>query len=138
MGKLLDLKVIERNYPALESLICDIVDEFKDNNSEYYNISIALTSDEVPNMITALLSTGKFKPDYLDYDNIDYSDEYYISLDNQGSLYLEKSWNDIHNGYTSIDGSINKFVLVSDLITSTYFETINDGDNFIILYRIED
>lgn len=138
MGKLLDLKVVERNYPTLESLICDIVDEFGDSISEYYCISIAVTSDEVPDMITALLSTGKFTPDYLDYENIDYAGEYCISVDNQGTLCLEKSWNDVHNGYTSIDHSINKAVLVSDLITSTYFKTINDGDNFIILYNIED
>lgn len=138
MGKLLDLKVVERNYPTLESLICDIVDEFGDSISEYYCISIAVTSDEVPDMITALLSTGKFKPDVLDYNSIDYDCEYHISIDNQGSLYIEKAWNEIYNNYTSIEYTENKYVLVSDMISSTYFKTINDGDNFIILYHIED
>lgn len=138
MGRLLDLKVVERNYPTLESLICDIIDEFKDIKNKYYCISLAITSDEAPDIITALLSTGMFTPDVIDYDNIDYSKEYHISIDNQGSLFVEKAWNRIYDHYTPIDYTENKYVIMSDLVSSAYFNTVNDGDNFIILYRIED
>lgn len=136
MGKFSRNRVIEYNFASLEEMICDIIAEFKDTTFENFGIGLALTDEEVPEFLVALMSTGRFKPEYLEYEKCDYCGEYHISLDND-ELWLSKAWSDRYNHYIPIDSDLNNIVFVSKDITEEYLNTINDGKNFIVLFDIE-
>lgn len=138
MTELLDLKVAKYNLATLEGIVCDIIKAIKNKRSDYLGIGIAIAYDEVPDMITALLSTGLFVPDYLDYTNNNYRGEYYIFVDSDGCLSLSKAWCEERCEYIPIDYTINNFVFVSSSISQRYFDTIHDGMNFIVLYDLEE
>ena len=138
MSELLDLKVSKYDLATLEGIVCDIAKAIKNKKSDYLGIGIAVTYNEIPDMITALLSTGLFVPDYLDYTNNNYRGEYYIFVDSDGYLSLEKAWSEEECEYIPIDYTINNFVFVSSSISQRYFDAIHDGMNFIVLYDLEE
>lgn len=138
MAELLDLKVSKYDLATLEGIVCDIAKAIKNKKSDYLGIGIAVADYEVSDMLTALLSTGLFVPDYLDYTNYNYRGEYYIFVDSDGYLSLEKAWCEERCEYIPIDYTINNFVFVSSSISQRYFDTIHDGTNFIVLYDLEE
>ena len=138
MGKFSPVKVTEYNFSSLEEMIDDILREFDDNvDNKEFGIGIALTSDETPKFITTLLSTGKFIPEWLEYDKYDYCGEYIISLNQGGEFWVSKSWCDTHEKYYPVDNELNSIVFVSQDISKEYFDIINDGVNNIVLFNVE-
>ena len=137
MPELRDLKVSEYDLATLEGIVCDITKAIKNKKSDYLGIGIAVADCEVADMVTALLSTGLFVPDYLDYTDNNYRGEYYIFVDSDGYLSLEKAWCEERCEYIPIDYTINNYVFVSSSISQKYFDTIHDDMNFIILYDLE-
>lgn len=138
MGKFSPVKVTEYNFSSLEEMIDDILREFDDNvDNKEFGIGIALTSDETPKFITTLLSTGKFIPEWLEYDKYDYCGEYIISLNQGGEFWVSKSWCDTHEKYYPVDNELNDIVFVSQDISKEYFDIINDGVNNIVLFNVE-
>lgn len=141
MGKFIPEKVREYNFVSLEDFVCDVVKEFdsianKDDDDNLSSIGFVVTTDEAKELIPALFATGKFIPTYLDFDDIDYCSEYYISLLSDGSFWVEKSWSEEHNKYSPIIG--DNVIFVSENISQNYFNVINDDENFIVLYDIEE
>ena len=138
MGKFSPVKVTEYNFSSLEEMIADTLKEFDDNvDNKEFGIGIALTSDETPTFITALLSTGRFTPEWLEYDKYDYCGEYLIYLNQGGKFWVSKSLNDNLDKYCPVENELNDIVFVSQDISKEYFDIINDGVNHIVLFDIE-
>lgn len=139
MGKFSPIKITEYNFSSLKEMITDILAEFDDNaESKTFSIEIALTSEETPYFINAILSTGRFTPEFIEYDKYDYSGEYAISLANDGGFWVSKSWSDTHEKYFPIESDLTNIVFVSQDISKQYFDVINDGTNNIVLFDIDD
>lgn len=138
MRKFSPVKITEYNFSSLKEMIADILTEFDDNaENRNFSIEIALTSEETPLFIKALLSTGRFTPEFIEYDKYDYSGEYAISLVNDGGFWVSKSWSDTHEKYFSIESDLTNIVFVSQNVSKQYFDVINDGMNNIVLFDIE-
>ena len=138
MGKFSPVKVTEYNFSSLEEMIGDTLKEFDDNvDNKEFGIGIALTSDETPKFITSLLSTGRFTPEWLEYDKYDYCGEYIIYLNQGGKFWVSKSLNDNLDKYCPVENELNDIVFVSQDISQDSFDVINDGVNNIVLFDIE-
>ena len=138
MGKFSPVKVTEYNFSSLEEMIADTLKEFDDNvDNKEFGIGIALTSDETPKFITSLLSTGRFTPEWLEYDKYDYCGEYIIYLNQGGKFWVSKSLNDNLDKYCPVENELYDIVFVSQDISKEYFDIINDGVNHIVLFDIE-
>lgn len=121
----------------MEELVYDIVKGFDDENKD---IDFVLTADEVPDFLTAFLSTGKFKPVCIDWAEPDingYDREYYFSLlrfddDNEvfvTPVYCEDRF--VNTGNKSI-------ILVSESVKmSTYNKFTKEYSN-VLLFDIKD
>lgn len=128
----------EYSFASLEEMISDVIQEYNDKN----DITIVLSYDEVPSFITALISTGKFTPQLLDwaYPEINgYEKEYSISIMNLdgGEIYLEKCWMEDKNMYYNAIGE-DDICFVSQSVSKTLYDKICDDDGNIILFEIED
>lgn len=135
MGKFSPVKITEYNFSSLEEMIADILTEFDDNDD--FGISLALAPDETPKFITALLSTGRFIPKGMEYNEYDYSREYIIYICANGDFWLSESWSDNREKYLPVEPALNDIVFVSQDISKEYFDVINDGINNIVLFDIE-
>lgn len=100
---------------------------------------MVLTVEEVPNFLTAFISTGKFKPVSIDFATPDisgYNREYYFSLchfdDNE--LFVEPTYRD--DKFMAADPE--SIILISKSVkTDTYFKYKKCCNN-VILFDIED
>lgn len=137
MGKF-SRKPREYSFVSLEKMISDVVQEYNDKN----DITIVLAYDEVPSFITALISTGKFTLQSLEwaYPEINgYEKEYSISIMNLdgGEIYLEKCWMEDKNMYCNAIGE-DDICFVSQSVSKTLYGKICDDNGNIILFEIED
>lgn len=128
----------EYSFASLEEMISDVIQEYNDKN----DITIVLSYDEVPSFITALISTGKFTPQVLDwaYPEINgYEKEYSISIMNLdgGEIYLEKCWMEDKNMYYNDIGIVD-VCFVSQSISKTLYDKISDDGDNVILFDIAD
>jgi hypothetical protein len=137
MGKF-SKKAREYSFVSLENMITDIMQEYDDKN----DIGIILSWNEVPDFISALISTGKFKIKSLDWtypESRGYDKEYCITLINidDDEIYLEKCWIEEKDMYCNCLGE-NDITFVSQDVSKTLQDKIcNESDN-IILFDIED
>lgn len=128
----------EYSFVSLEEMISDVMQEYNDKN----DITIVLSYDEVPSLITALISTGKFTPQSLDwaYPEVNgYDKEYSISLmcSDGRELYVEKCWNEEKDIYYNSVGEAD-ICFVSQNISKTLYDKICDEGGNIILFDIDD
>lgn len=139
MGKFARPKVREYEFVCLEQFVCDICEEV----DEGYNIDIFVSCAEAQDYITAIMATGRFKPQCIEYGTVDmigYDKEYYISLTHidGGELYMEKCWNDKCNKYIFNDGSITDIVFISQDVSKVLYDQAVDSGLNIVLFDIED
>ena len=129
----------EYTFVSLEELISSAIEEFTDGA----NVDIVLPWEEVNDIVTALISTGKFKLYLLDYglpemDN--YGCEYGISLSHldDNALFVEKLYNAEKEKYLRISNEATDVVFVSASVSKAcYNGIIADGCN-TVLFDIED
>ena len=139
MGKFSFPKVREYNFVSLEQFVCDICEEFDDGNE----IEIIVSADEAQDYITAIMATGKFRPELIEYGTVDmigYDKEYYISLTHIDGyeLYMDKCWSDKCNKYIFNDGSITDIAFISQDVSKTLYDEAVDSGLNIVLFDIED
>lgn len=140
MGKFSFPKVREYNFVSLEQFVCDICEEFDDGNE----IEIIVSADEAQDYITAIMATGKFKPELIEYGTVDmigYVDEYLISLvhiDDSAELFVEKAWSDKHCRYVINDPSIIDICFISQDVSEKLYEKYVDEGFNIVLFNMED
>lgn len=82
-----------KTYPTMETLTFDIVNTIKNK----IDTSIVVTNDMVTPIIKAIMNIDNIDISLIDYDNVDYSGEYYIDvvwLDDIPTLFVEKAWNE--------------------------------------------
>lgn len=138
MGKFISPKVREHTFSSLEEMICDICDEFKDIKNDV-SIGICLTKEEVPKILVALLSTGKFTPMWLEYEGgDDYYLEYHLTVESNGDLYLSKSWNEDHEKYYNCLTELDTITFVSQDISKELYDILEKEHSELILFEIEE
>lgn len=139
MGKFSFPKVREYNFVSLEQFVCDICEEFQEGNS----VDILVSCDEAQDFITAIMTTGKFRPQMIEYGlpiMDGYEDEYIISLSHfeDGELFVEKAWSNKWDKYIIGDPSITDICFISqDVSEKLYDKYVDEGFN-IIHFNIED
>lgn len=137
MGKFSN-KVIGHTFVSLEEMVCDIVEEYKDGE----DIEIYVACDEVADLTVALLSTGLFTPLSIEFATPEingYSFEYLIAIHNDGSFFVEKTWNEDKEMYLYGEPDYIDAVFVSDNVDINLVEhLINEGYNGIIYYDFGD
>lgn len=129
----------EYTFVSLEELISSVIEEFNDGS----DIDIVLPWEEVNDVITAIISTGKFKIHLLDYglpemDNYTY--EYSIALSHfdDNALFVEKVYNSEKDRYITFCNEATDIVFVSAGVSKVCYDGIvADGCN-TVLFDIED
>ncbi len=139
MGKFSFPKVREYNFASLEQFVCDICEEFQEGSE----IEIAVSADEAQDYITAIMATGKFRPQSIDYGTLEingYDKEYLITLTHieGGELFVEKAWNDKWNRYASGESYMTDIAFISQDVSKTLYDQYVDEGFNIVLYNIED
>lgn len=138
MGKFISPKVRKHIFSSLEEMICDICDEFKDIKDDV-SIGMCLTKEEVPKILVALLSTGKFTPMWLEYEGgDDYYLEYHLTVEGNGDLYLAKSWSEDHGKYYNGLTEIDTITFVSLDISKELYDILEKEHSELILFEIEE
>lgn len=138
MGKFISPKVREHRFSSLEEMICDICDEFKDIKDDV-SIGICLTKEEVPKILVALLSTGKFTPMWLEYEGgDDYYLEYHLTVESNGDLYLSKSWSEDREKYYNCLTELDTITFVSQDISKELYDILEKEHSELILFEIEE
>lgn len=139
MGKFAPKRINEYNFTSLEELVCDVMQEFEEGN----NITIVLTVDEVPDYLTAFLSTGKIKPFDIDWAYPDvngYGREYYFTLTHLDDdvVFVEKAYDSDKCRYIDDCPDVTDIMFISVDVSKTLFDKcVNDGHN-IVLFDIEE
>ncbi len=139
MGKFAPKKLTEYNFVNLENLVCDVMQEFQEGQ----NITLILTAEEVPDYLTAFLSTGKVKPYDIDWAHQDvngYGGEYYFSLNHLDDdvLFVEKAYSTEKCRYIDDDPEFTDILFVSvDVGKALYDKCVDDKHN-IVLFDIKD
>ena len=128
----------EYTFVSMEELISSAMEEYNDGA----NVDIVLPWEEVNDILVALISTGKFTIDFIEYglpemDN--YTQEYTISLCHYGdALYVEKTYNPDKDRYITFCSEAVDVVFVSAGVSlELYNNIIDDGCNSV-LFDIED
>ena len=137
MGKFARPKVREYSFVSLEQFVCDICEEV----DEGYNIDIFVSCEEAQDYITAIMATGRFRPQSIEYgtpEMIGYEDEYIISLSRDGELFIEKAWSDKCDKYIIGDPSVTDIVFISQDVSKTLYDQAVDSGLNIVHFDIED
>lgn len=139
MGKFARPKVREYEFASLEQFVCDICEEF----NEGYDLDILVSCEEAQDYITAIMATGKFKPQMIDYGlpiMDGYEDEYIISLSHfdDGELFVEKAWSDRWDKYIVPDAGVSDVTFVSENVSKTLYEDAVNAELNIVLFKMED
>lgn len=129
----------EYTFVSLEELISSIIEEFNDGS----DIDVVLPWEEVNDVITAIISTDKFKIHLLDYglpemEGYDY--EYSIGLSHfdDNSLFVEKIYYPDKDRYITFCNEATDIVFVSAGVSKVCYDGIvGDGCN-TVLFDIED
>ena len=129
----------EYTFVSLEEFISSVIEEFNDGS----DIDIVLPWEEVNDVITAIISTGKFKIYLFDYglpemDNYTY--EYSITLSHfdDNALFVEKIYNSEEDRYITFCNEATDIVFVSAGVSKVCYDGIvADGCN-TVLFDIED
>lgn len=138
MGKFAPKRLIEYNFVNLEELVCDVMQEFEEGQE----ITLVLAAEEVPDYLTAFLSTGKIKPYDIEwaYPEVNgYGGEYYFSLThlNNDVLFVEKAYDNDNCRYLDTDSEFTDIMFISVDVGKTLFDKfVNDKHN-IVLFDIE-
>ena len=133
MTKYSDGTVQGYTFVSLEEMIFSIVDGYKKKR----NIEIYAPWNETSDLIVALLSTGLFKPELLDWASKDmsgYGGEYQISINYDGIICVEPTWDYDEEKY--IHGNFYKgmMVFVSDNVDINLIDTLIDDGYYGIIY----
>ena len=136
MGKF-SKRITDYTFGSLDGMVCDIVDEYKDKEF----IEIYVSCDEVADLAVALFNTGLFKPVSVEFatPEIDgYRREYLIAIHSDGSLFIEKIWNEEKEIYLGSDPDYIDVVFASQKIDINLLEhLIDEGYKDIIYYDFE-
>lgn len=138
MGKFAPKRVREYRFVSLEELVCDVMREFEEGQE----ITLVLTAEEVPDYLTAFLSTGKIKPYDIDWAHPDvngYGGEYYFSLSHfeNDVVFVEKAYDTDNCRYLDDSPEFTDILFVSvDVGKALYDKCVNDKHN-IVLFDIE-
>lgn len=129
----------EYTFVSLEELISSVIEEFNDGS----DIDIVLPWEEVNDVITAIISTGKFKIHLFDYglpemEGYDY--EYSIALSHfdDNALFVEKVYNSEKDRYITFCNEATDIVFVSAGVSKVCYDGIIDDDCNTVLFDIED
>ena len=91
-------KKIEVKYDDVNSLVADILDNLNIGNEDYITCTTIVSGDMAEDLFCALMKLDvngfSFKPVLLDFDNYDYGKEYYITVNNQGEIFVERAWHE--------------------------------------------
>ena len=129
----------EYTFVSLEELISSVIEEYNDGA----NIDVILPWEEVNDVITAIISTGKFKIHLLDYglpemEGYDY--EYSIGLSHfdDNALFVEKVYNSEKDRYITFCNEATDIVFVSAGVSKICYDGIIDDGCNTVLFDIED
>lgn len=127
-------------FVSLEELISSVIEEFNEGS----DIRIVLPWEEVNDILTAVISTGKFKINLLDYELPEmgnYVYEYCITLSHLDSnaLFIEKIYNCEKNRYITFCNDVgDDIVFISDGILKVCYDHITDSGCYTVLFNIEE
>lgn len=138
MGKFTTPKVREYSFASLEQIVTDICEEINDHKGETFSVGLILTKDDVPKFTTALLSTGKLNPMWLEYQCDEYDYEYHIVLESDGCFWLSKVWNEENERYYNCIADMEDLLFVSRGINEELYNKIMTDANSIVLFDIEE
>ena len=130
----------EYTFVSMEEFISSVVEEFDDGQS----IDIALPWDETSEIITALISTGKFTPYDIEYAHPDINDyymEYYLALttvDGEAMMFVEPAYSEKHNRYIHCSPECSDITFISAGVSTTLYDKFVDEGFNTVLYDIED
>lgn len=138
MGKFSIPKVREYDFATLEKMVDDICEEFEEGS----DIEVIVSADEAQAYITAIMTTGKFRPNIIEFDLPmvnGYEGEYTISLIHidDGELFVEKTWNEKSCKYIVDDSDFIDVTFVSQNVSKTLFDQIADTKTNVILFDIK-
>lgn len=129
----------EYTFGKFTELISSIIEEYDDGA----NVDVVLPWEEVNDVLTAIISTGKFKIYLLEYglpEMDGYSYEYSISLNHfeNDALFIENVYRKDDDKYITFCSEATDIVFVSAGVSKVCYDSIvADGCN-TVLYDIED
>lgn len=128
----------EYSFVLLEELISEVMILFR----EKCNVQLVLSYQEVPDIMTALFSTGEFTPFSIDFaypEMNGYTKEYLVSLDHfdGNSMFVEPLWKDEIGQYISGDPSCVETVFISENASENLYNKYTREGYHTVLFNIE-
>lgn len=128
----------EYSFVSLEELISEVMILFR----EKCNVQLVLSYQEVPDIMTALFSTGEFTPFSIDFaypEMNDYIKEYLISLNHfdNGNMLIEPLWKDRADRYIDGDPSCVETVFISENVSEKLYDKYVRDGYYTVLFNIE-
>ena len=129
----------EYTFVSMEELISSVIEEYDDGS----DIDIVLPWEEVNDVITAIISTGKFKIYLFDYglpemDNYTYEYSITFSHFDDNALFVEKIYNSEEDRYITFCNEATDITFVSAGVSKVCYDGIIDDGCNTVLFDIED
>lgn len=135
--KILNLMNYKFKFASLDELINDICEEFDADTTGELSVGIIITAEDVPKYLKALLSKDRFTPVWLEYNSVDYKEEYHILLKANGEIWLVSTYDYDKESYYNALTTFDTVTLLSKKASKEIGNRIILEDADIVFFDIE-